>query len=201
MNFDTRNINMTQFNVRPASQSMLRSSITLPTTTSHNNNRKRPRDTSSSSSGQTKPLSASITLPIVGTRVLDNIIDRLLPTVDLTTEPSSLSEGGSVTSSSMSSVASTTNTILSSVASTTTATSTIPKRMDNKETISSPQEFFTAMLQDRGYPATMVCSLKCGYHNTPTVSLSRVCVFVPWNPIPHYHTSSIISLPHQSCPP
>eukprot|EP00579_Thalassiosira_antarctica_P029394 CAMPEP_0202032842 /NCGR_PEP_ID=MMETSP0905-20130828/65735_1 /ASSEMBLY_ACC=CAM_ASM_000554 /TAXON_ID=420261 /ORGANISM="Thalassiosira antarctica, Strain CCMP982" /LENGTH=468 /DNA_ID=CAMNT_0048596715 /DNA_START=578 /DNA_END=1984 /DNA_ORIENTATION=- len=152
---------MTPISVGPASPSMIRSSITSPNT-GYTNSPKRPRrdsssDTSSSSSCQTKPLSASITLPIVGTRVLDNIIDRLLPTVDLTTEPSSLSEGGSVTSSSM-----------SSVASTTTATSTIPKRMDNKETISSPQEFFTAMLQDRGYPATMVCSLKCGYHNTPT---------------------------------
>eukprot|EP00581_Thalassiosira_minuscula_P029891 CAMPEP_0183783832 /NCGR_PEP_ID=MMETSP0739-20130205/64506_1 /TAXON_ID=385413 /ORGANISM="Thalassiosira miniscula, Strain CCMP1093" /LENGTH=332 /DNA_ID=CAMNT_0026027615 /DNA_START=29 /DNA_END=1027 /DNA_ORIENTATION=- len=42
------------------------------------------------------------------------------------------------------------------------------RRMDNKKMISSPQEFFADMLRDRGYPATMVCSLKCGYHNSPT---------------------------------
>lgn len=39
---------------------------------------------------------------------------------------------------------------------------------DNKKTVSSPQDFFTDMLRSRGYPATTFCSLKCGYHNSPT---------------------------------
>lgn len=46
------------------------------------------------------------------------------------------------------------------------------ERVDNnKHVISSPQEYFKAMLQSRGYPGTNFCSLKCGYHNSPTVSV------------------------------
>jgi hypothetical protein len=44
------------------------------------------------------------------------------------------------------------------------------ERMALKNVIMSPQEFFMAMLQSRGYPGTTYCSLKCGYHNSPTVS-------------------------------
>lgn len=41
----------------------------------------------------------------------------------------------------------------------------------------NPQEYFLSLLKSRGYPGTTFCSLKCGYHNTPTVSSSK-CVFV-----------------------
>ena len=44
------------------------------------------------------------------------------------------------------------------------------ERMAFKNVVMSPQEFFMAMLQSRGYPGTTYCSLKCGYHNSPTVS-------------------------------
>jgi len=44
----------------------------------------------------------------------------------------------------------------------------VPKRMDNKKMISSPQDFFIDLLKARGYPGTTFCSLKCGYHNSPT---------------------------------
>ena len=44
------------------------------------------------------------------------------------------------------------------------------QQMTFKNVIMSPQEFFMAMLQSRGYPGTTYCSLKCGYHNSPTVS-------------------------------
>ena len=44
------------------------------------------------------------------------------------------------------------------------------ERMAFKNVIMSPQEFFMAMLQSRGYPGTTYFSLKCGYHNSPTVS-------------------------------
>ena len=47
---------------------------------------------------------------------------------------------------------------------------TMERRMDNKLEISSPQEYFSSMLKSRGYPGTTFCSLKCGYHNSPTVS-------------------------------
>ena len=47
---------------------------------------------------------------------------------------------------------------------------TMERRMDNKLEISSPQEYFSSMLKARGYPGTTFCSLKCGYHNSPTVS-------------------------------
>ncbi|KAL7547045.1 hypothetical protein ACHAWF_010363 [Thalassiosira exigua] len=39
---------------------------------------------------------------------------------------------------------------------------------DGRKAIASPQEFFAALLRSRGYPGTMFCSLKCGYHNSPT---------------------------------
>ena len=40
-----------------------------------------------------------------------------------------------------------------------------------KNVLVSPQEFFMTMLVSRGYPGTTYCSLKCGYHNSPTVSV------------------------------
>lgn len=41
----------------------------------------------------------------------------------------------------------------------------------NNNVLVSPQEFFMTMLLSRGYPGTSYCSLKCGYHNSPTVSI------------------------------
>ncbi|KAL7526427.1 hypothetical protein ACHAXR_002399, partial [Thalassiosira sp. AJA248-18] len=88
-----------------------------------------------------KSLSASITLPI-GTRVDDlNTLSSIIHKAAL---------ASSMTSASI------------------VETAATPTRMDNKNMISSPADFFTAMLQARGYPATTVCSLKCGYHNSPT---------------------------------
>ena len=40
-----------------------------------------------------------------------------------------------------------------------------------KSMVQSPHDFFTETLKSRGYPATTSCSLKSGYHSTPTVSL------------------------------
>lgn len=42
-----------------------------------------------------------------------------------------------------------------------------------KSMVQSPHDFFTETLKSRGYPATTSCSLKSGYHSTPTVSLIR----------------------------
>ncbi|KAL3806733.1 hypothetical protein ACHAXA_000373 [Cyclostephanos tholiformis] len=43
------------------------------------------------------------------------------------------------------------------------------ERIAFKNVILSPQEFFIAMLQSRGYPGTTYCSLKCAYHSSPTM--------------------------------
>lgn len=40
-----------------------------------------------------------------------------------------------------------------------------------KSMVQSPHDFFTETLKSRGYPATTSCSLKSGYHSTPTVSI------------------------------
>lgn len=51
------------------------------------------------------------------------------------------------------------------------ATAAAALRCNNKKSmVQSPNDFFTANLRSRGYPATTFCSLKSGYHNTPTVS-------------------------------
>jgi len=97
-----------------------------------------------------KPLSASITLPIGHQRV-QQVVDHI------SIIGKSMS-GSSLVTSSSASAANPAN---------------VPKRMDNKKIISSPQEFFTSMLHSRGYPATMVCSLKCGYHNSPTTHQTK----------------------------
>mmetsp|Transcript_4909 Transcript_4909/g.7634 ORF Transcript_4909/g.7634 Transcript_4909/m.7634 type:complete len:453 (+) Transcript_4909:338-1696(+) len=41
-------------------------------------------------------------------------------------------------------------------------------RCNKKSMVQSPNDFFTAKLRSRGYPATTFCSLKGGYHSTPT---------------------------------
>ena len=46
--------------------------------------------------------------------------------------------------------------------------SLLEERRDNSI---NPQDYFSSLLKSRGYPGTTFCSLKCGYHNTPTVSL------------------------------
>ena len=45
--------------------------------------------------------------------------------------------------------------------------SLLEERRDNSI---NPQDYFSSLLKSRGYPGTTFCSLKCGYHNTPTVS-------------------------------
>jgi hypothetical protein len=47
----------------------------------------------------------------------------------------------------------------------------------NKNVLVSPHEFFMTMLLSRGYPGTTYCSLKCGYHNSPTVSVDSVLIY------------------------
>mmetsp|Transcript_20605 Transcript_20605/g.44762 ORF Transcript_20605/g.44762 Transcript_20605/m.44762 type:complete len:414 (+) Transcript_20605:318-1559(+) len=106
-----------------------------------------------------KPLSSSITLPIDSKTLLDSDITGIVSQILEQTNAAS----ASVASSPSSSTSSTT-----SSSSTSTTNVHVPKRMDNKNTISSPQDFFTGMLQARGYPGTTFSSLKCGYHNSPT---------------------------------
>lgn len=113
-----------------------------------------------------KPLSASITLPL-SSRVEDPSM-RTIKTVT-----SSQSMGSSPTSSTAAMPGAALE--VSSASSTSSSGSNesviIPTTTwitDNKKMISSPQEFFTVMLQGRGYPAKTFCSLKCGYHNIPT---------------------------------
>ena len=48
------------------------------------------------------------------------------------------------------------------------------ERIALKNGILSPQDYFMATLQSRGYPATTYCSLNCAYHNSPTVSRNRM---------------------------
>ena len=59
---------------------------------------------------------------------------------------------------------------LTSPSSTTMAAEAAALRCNKKSMIQSPVDFFTAHLRSRGYPATTFCSLKSGYHSTPTVS-------------------------------
>ena len=59
---------------------------------------------------------------------------------------------------------------LTSPSSTTMAAEAAALRCNKKSMIQSPVDFFTAQLRSRGYPATTFCSLKSGYHSTPTVS-------------------------------
>lgn len=58
---------------------------------------------------------------------------------------------------------------LTSPSSTTMAAEVASLRCNKKSMIQSPVDFFTAQLRSRGYPATTFCSLKSGYHSTPTV--------------------------------
>jgi hypothetical protein len=52
-------------------------------------------------------------------------------------------------------------------------------RCNKKSMVLSPNDFFKAELRSRGYPATTFCSLKGGYHSTPTVStLSAHSAFI-----------------------
>jgi hypothetical protein len=51
------------------------------------------------------------------------------------------------------------------------AASAAALRCNKKSMVLSPNDFFTAELRSRGYPATTFCSLKGGYHSTPTVSV------------------------------
>lgn len=111
------------------------------TKTTIGNKRKRPHSETN--------MSTSITLPIDAATLLQNEINvdncqQHQPTVILPTPSSS---SASLLAMNM-------------------------ERVDNnKHVISSPQEYFKAMLQSRGYPGTNFCSLKCGYHNSPTVSV------------------------------
>lgn len=50
-------------------------------------------------------------------------------------------------------------------------------RCNKKSMVQSPNDFFMANLRSRGYPATTFCSLKSGYHNTPTVSYIIACIY------------------------
>eukprot|EP00574_Skeletonema_japonicum_P010355 CAMPEP_0201736594 /NCGR_PEP_ID=MMETSP0593-20130828/40178_1 /ASSEMBLY_ACC=CAM_ASM_000672 /TAXON_ID=267983 /ORGANISM="Skeletonema japonicum, Strain CCMP2506" /LENGTH=315 /DNA_ID=CAMNT_0048230391 /DNA_START=91 /DNA_END=1038 /DNA_ORIENTATION=- len=50
-----------------------------------------------------------------------------------------------------------------------TAEAATALRCNNKKSmVQSPNDFFMASLRSRGYPATTFCSLKSGYHSTPT---------------------------------
>lgn len=48
--------------------------------------------------------------------------------------------------------------------------------LERRDNSINPQEYFSSLLKSRGYPGTTFCSLKCGYHNTPTVSSKCVVV-------------------------
>jgi len=126
---------------------------TLPTTSVNNNNRKRHHSDITNMSEQpnrtTRQLSSSINLPITSAAYLSNQISNKPPAHTLSTQ--SLASQAIQTTDD--------GTLL-----------TMERRMDNKLEISSPQEYFSGMLKSRGYPGTTFCSLKCGYHNSPTVS-------------------------------
>ena len=129
---------------------------TLPTTSvNNNNNRKRHHSDMANMLEQpnrttpTRQLSSSINLPISSAAHLSNQIMSMAPTHTLSTQ--SLASQAIQTTDD--------GTLL-----------TMERRMDNKLEISSPQEYFSSMLKSRGYPGTTFCSLKCGYHNSPTVS-------------------------------
>jgi hypothetical protein len=66
---------------------------------------------------------------------------------------------------------------LTSPSSTTMAAEAAALRCNKKSMIQSPVDFFTAQLRSRGYPATTFCSLKSGYHSTPTVSSQHTVLF------------------------
>ena len=129
---------------------------TLPTSVNNNNNNNRKRhhsdmaNMSEQPNRTTRQLSSSINLPITSAAHMSNqILNKAPPTHTLSTQ--SLASQAIQTTDD--------GTLL-----------TMERRMDNKLEISSPQEYFSSMLKSRGYPGTTFCSLKCGYHNSPTVS-------------------------------
>lgn len=143
---------------------------TLPTSVNNNNNRKRYHSDMANMSEQpnrttpTRQLSSSINLPITSAAHLSNQIMSKAPTHTLSTQ--SLASQAIQTTDD--------GTLL-----------TMERRMDNKLEISSPQEYFSSMLKSRGYPGTTFCSLKCGYHNSPTVSwwmvlFAHELLLCPW---------------------
>ena len=98
----------------------------------------------------TKPLSASITLPVDSAThqsCAPASIRRDSTTVSIQTEVTSSSSSGSMP-----------------------AAAPPTSMLEDVKVISSPQDFFTSLLKARGYPGTTHCSLKSGYHNSPTVS-------------------------------
>lgn len=52
--------------------------------------------------------------------------------------------------------------------STTSLAAAATLRCNKKSIVQSPNDFFVSQLISRGYPATTFCSLKGGYHSTPT---------------------------------
>ena len=132
---------------------------TLPT--SVNNNRKRHHSDMANMSEQpnrtspTTQLSSSINLPITSAAHMSNQISNKAPPTHTLSTQSLASQAIQTTDD---------GTLL-----------TMERRMDNKLEISSPQEYFSSMLKSRGYPGTTFCSLKCGYHNSPTVSCWYHC--------------------------
>lgn len=99
-----------------------------------------------------KPLSSSITPPIRPTTLLDSDLGGIVSQIHEQQQTATVANG-----------------IIAPVPSSLpTSTTSVPKPMINKQIISSPQDFFTGMLQARGYPGTTFSSLKSGYHNSPT---------------------------------
>lgn len=162
---------------------------THPPTTSHTNRKRRSSEITNMSEhkGVQQQLSPSMTLPMV-TLVdrIDDCLGRSDHTVNYlfqkhssnssTSSFSSGGGGGSTTSSTASMPGSSATTtvvpppppVVTNQVVTNALTPMTKRTMDNKKMISSPQDFFMAMLQARGYPGIMPCSLKCGYHNSPT---------------------------------
>ena len=100
----------------------------------------------------TKPLSASITLPV------DSATHQSCAPASLHRDTSM----PSIQTESTSSSAPLPTTSMPAAPPTSTM-------LEDVKVISSPQDFFTSLLKARGYPGTTHCSLKSGYHNTPTV--------------------------------
>ena len=96
---------------------------------------------------QAKPLSSSITLPV------DSATHQSCAPASIRRD-STLSIQTEVTSSSSESM----------------PVAPPTSMLEDVKVISSPQDFFTSLLKARGYPGTTHCSLKSGYHNSPTVS-------------------------------
>ena len=51
-----------------------------------------------------------------------------------------------------------------------------PKPCQEAKSEPSLQEFYTKMIQDRGYPGSTHSTLSCGYNNKPTVSPFFFCL-------------------------